>query len=236
LTRLLLGTEPERAFRLIERCAAESGSIAKLCATLCEPAARVLGDLWKADTCSEWEVDRGLRHLHVALRRAAFSVDGLGSVIAMPRAVLAAPPPREPHLLGTVIASEVFTSAGWDVSQEYPNTDTALSKLVHERWFDVLDLSLSVAMRREHRLPALAESIHAARVHSRNPGLIVIVDGRIFHEEPQACSNVGADAYSPDAMALMAFAARPLQIGDPRGLVSRIPQIAGSRSPGDSKT
>jgi hypothetical protein len=210
LARLLVAAQPYAAFALIEQLRAGGRSFAQLCGGLFEPSARAMGDLWKTDDCSEFDVALGLCHLQVALRR--ISLDPIANhgrqlPLSMPHAVLLAPLPREPHMLGSVIASEMFWQAGWDVSCEYPDSDDALGRLVHERWFDVLDLSLSSAFIREHRLPAMAASIRTARAHSRNPGLVVIVDGRIFHERPLAFADVGADAGSTGAQDLISRAA-----------------------------
>ena len=94
---------------------------------------------------------------------------------------------------------------------EFPESDAALSQLVHDQWFDVLDLSLSVAFQRINRLPALAASISAAHASSRNPGLIVMVNGRIFNEQPLAYVDVGADVGSSGAEDLEAGARSLLQ-------------------------
>jgi hypothetical protein len=197
LARLLVAAEPEAAFALIDALRADGRSIAQLCAGLFEPAARALGDLWLSDDCSEFEVTLGLGHLQLALRRISVETSSVkvpALHLSVPHSVLVAPSPREPHLLGSAIASEMFWRAGWDVRCEFPDSDEALGQLVHERWFDVLDLSLSAAFTREHRLPAMAASIRAAHAHSRNPALTVIVDGRVFHEQPLAFATVGADA------------------------------------------
>jgi hypothetical protein len=92
------------------------------------------------------------------------------------------------------MASELFERSGWDVSCEFPASDAALRELVHDRWFDVLDLSLSGAMRRGHRLQAMGETIVAARASSLNPALVVIVDGRAFFEQPKTYLEVHAHA------------------------------------------
>ena len=109
-------------------------------------------------------------------------------------------------MLGSVIASEMFWRAGWSVSCEFPANDAALSALVNDHWFDVLELSLSSTFLREHRLPALAASISAAHANSRNPGLVVIVDGRVFHDRPSAFAEVGANASNASAMDIVATA------------------------------
>lgn len=209
LARLLTVAEPKAAFALIDRLRADGRSMAQLCAGLFEPSARALGDLWMSDACSEFDVTQGLGHLQAVLRRLSLentSGDVPARPISTPRAVLVAPSPREPHLLGSVIASELFWRAGWDVHCEFPDSDAALSRLVHDHWFDVLDLSLSAAFTREHRLPAMAASVRAAHASSCNPALVVIVDGRVFHEQPRAGADTGADASSASAMDLVSTA------------------------------
>jgi hypothetical protein len=214
LARLLVAAEPRAAFALIDTLRADGRSITQLCAGLFEPAARALGDLWLSDDCSDFEVTLGLGHLQAALRRVSVdtpSADVPGWPVPMPHAVLVAPSPREPHLLGSAIASEMFWRAGWDVRCEFPDSDAALNQLVHDRWFDVLDLSLSGAYTRQHSLPAMAASIRAAHAHSLNPALTVIVDGRVFHDQPQAGAGVGADAGARSAQGLVPAAMCPMQ-------------------------
>jgi hypothetical protein len=105
----------------------------------------------------------------------------------------------------------MFWRAGWDVSCEFPSTDAALGQLVRDRWYDVLDLSLSSAFTREHRLPAMAASIRAAHAQSLNPGLTVIVDGRVFHDRPRAFAEVGADASSASALDIVSTSTRQVE-------------------------
>ena len=212
LAHLLLAAEPGPAFALIDRLRGDGRSITQLCASLLEPAARALGDLWQSDSCNDFQVELGLMHLQIALRRAG----GEASAQALPRlwhphSVLVAPSPHESHLLASVIASEIFARAGWDVHAEFPDSDVALCRLVHDHWFDVLDLSLSAAFQREDRLPAMAASISAAHASSRNPGLIVMVNGRVFHEHPLAYADVGADLGSLGAADLEIGARSQLQ-------------------------
>jgi hypothetical protein len=90
------------------------------------------------------------------------------------------------------LASELFWRGGWDVACEFPNTDDALRDLVHQQWFDVLELSSSGSLCRDHRLQAMRSSIQAAQSASLNPALAVIVDGRSFFERPDAYLEVGA--------------------------------------------
>lgn len=210
LARLLVEARPDAALALIEELVHDGRSVEQLCASLFEPTARSLGALWQADDCSEFDIVLGLGQMQRALHRFSLETTPLPLTArgGVPSAVLIAPSPNEPHLLGSAIASELFGRAGWNVSCEFPRTDAALGRLVHDRWFDVLDLSLSGVFRREHRLPAMAASIRAAHAQSCNPALTVIVDGRVFHEQPDAWEAVGADGGSHSAMDVVASAQR----------------------------
>jgi len=109
--------------------------------------------------------------------------------------VLVAPLPGEPHMLGAAMASALFWQAGWDTRCEFPATDESLNLLVAGSWFDALDLSLSSAFLRTHWLPRMAQTIAQVRLASRNPALLVLVDGRVFGESAGAGAGarVGAD-------------------------------------------
>ncbi len=230
LARLLLTAEPEAAFALINALRADGRSVAQLCAGLFEPTARALGDLWLSDDCSQFDVTQGLGHLQRALRRISIetsSADVPTLPWSIPHAVLVAPSPRESHLLGSVIASEMFWRAGWDVQCEFPDTDEALGQLVHDRWFDVLDLSLSAVFAREHSLPAMAASIRAAHAQSLNPALTVIVDGRVFHDRPSAFAEVGADIGVASAQDIAPSAMHHAKRGKPEDERIRTPLAAG---------
>lgn len=209
LARLLLAPDPQAAFARLAGLRAQGQALGSLSAGLLEPAARALGDLWRSDACSELALSVALGHLQSAFRRAgarSLPADLARAPLSAARRVLVAPPPQERHLLGSVIASEMFWHAGWSVSCEFPDSDEALGQALQAQWFDVLDLSLSSAFTREHRLPAMAASVRAARAGSLNPGLVVIVDGRMFYEHPEAFARVGADAGSANAQELVDLA------------------------------
>jgi hypothetical protein len=96
--------------------------------------------------------------------------------------------------------SEVMWNAGWSPHLEFPEDDKALQDLLSGTWFDVLDLSLSAAFRRDSWLPRLTKTIAGARAASRNPALVVAVGGRVFNEEKAAGISVGADLASKTAL------------------------------------
>jgi hypothetical protein len=113
--------------------------------------------------------------------------------------VLVVPLPGELHGLGAALDSEAMWREGWSPQSEFPTDDDALQKLLNADWFDVLDLTMSVALQRKHWLLRLAETIRLARRASRNPGLIVMVGGRVFADEAAKGTDVAANASSTTA-------------------------------------
>lgn len=210
LASLLVAKEAAAAFALIDLLRRDADSIESLCAELFEPAARTMGDLWRNDDCTEFDVTLGLGRLQLALHRCSAGEAGWAQPGSAGRSVLLAPSPHEPHMLGSAVAVELFWRAGWDVSCDFPVDVDALTRRVHDHWFDVLDLSLSSAFTRDHRLEEMAATIRAARKSSINPALAVIVDGRLFHDHPLACAAVGADASCSCALELLPVVERQL--------------------------
>jgi len=200
LAELLIAADQAAAAELIKELQAAHGPFVNFYATLFEPAARQLGDLWSDDTCSEFDVTLGLCRLQTAIRLlSADTLRPLPSRLPQP-IVLIAPEPGELHRLGAALDSDVLWNAGWSPHCEYPTDDKTLQDLVSSTWFDVLDLSLSAAFRREHWLPRIAETIAHAREASRNPALMVVVGGRVFLEEKSAATTVGADLATKTAL------------------------------------
>ena len=191
LAELLIATDHSAALSLIQELQ-KSDALSPLYASLFEPAARVLGDLWRDDDCSEFDVTLGLCRLQSIIHL-------LGTRHIQTRAhsthpvVLIVPQPGELHHLGAALDRDVLQQAGWSPHCENPATDQALQDLVAGTWFDALDVSMSAAFTRENRVPNLIATIKEARRASRNPALAVLVGGRIFVEQTATARSVGAD-------------------------------------------
>jgi methanogenic corrinoid protein MtbC1 len=200
LADLLVASDQAAARELIDELHAAEGSVWPLYASVFEPAARQLGDLWAEDLCSEFDVTLGLCRIQAAARLLSAHAP-VPSGHRMPgAAVLIAPEPGELHRLGAALDSEVLWHAGWAPHCEYPSDDQTLQELVSTKWFDALDVSLSAAFEREHRLPSLAKTIAAARRASQNPAMLVVVGGRIFVDHKTSAAAVGADLTSVSAL------------------------------------
>ena len=194
LARLLIAADPGNASKLIDELHADGHTMAHLCATVLEPAARLLGDLWRADDCTEFDVTLGLCRLQMAARRLNSSVVPRPIPVSRLRSVLVAPMPGECHSLSAMLDAELLWQAGWEMRCELPDSTAALCHLLAGQWFDVLDLTLSTAFERDHWLARLAQTIACARAASRNPTLRVVVGGRVFFEDAFRHVEVGADA------------------------------------------
>jgi hypothetical protein len=208
LARLLLSTEPGHAPELLLQRVRPASFIDTLCEDLIEPTARHLGDLWQDDACNEFDVALALGRLQVCWRGLQADLPRVINADSPP--LLVVPCPGESHMLGAALHADVLWRAGWDAHIEFPADDNALDLLVAGNWFAALDLTLSAAFRREHRLPGLAATIARARAASRNPSLVVMVGGRVFDGRPEACAQVGADVVCPSASRIESTLTREL--------------------------
>ncbi len=190
LADLLVSSDQGAAAELIEELRAGGMAVGPLFARLFEPAARQLGDLWTEDLCTEFDVTVGLCRLQSVARSLEIARE---PGHAKRPAVLIVPEPGELHRLGAALDGGVLRMAGWSPECDTPSSNQALEDMVAAKWFDVLDLSLSVAFRREHELARVSETIAGARRASCNADLVVIVGGRVFREISTAALEVGAD-------------------------------------------
>lgn len=200
LARLLIGPDQAEALDLIDARLGREKSPSALFTGLFEPTARALGDLWADDACSEFEVTIGLCHLQSAMRRISFDRLTPPVTNAAQRTVLVAPQPGEPHLFSAALNAELLRQAGWNIHCEFPASDMALKELVAGGWYDAIDLSLSAALRREHWLPRMTETLRQIRRASRNPAITIVVSGRMFTERPDLAEQVSADAACESAL------------------------------------
>jgi hypothetical protein len=226
LAAILLAVDSGRTAAYVNGLVAQGASVESLFEEVFEPAARCLGGVWDLDDCSEFEATLGMVRLQVEVRRLGAAFDHPLYAIRPGHAVLIASQPGEPHGLGAAMASELFYRDGWDVSCEFPATDEGLRNLVHDRWFDVLDLSLSSAMRREEQLLAMRATIRTAQAASLNPALAIIVDGRAFVEHPRAYLDVGAHAGCVTVVEAIPAAQRLLGMLAERDTQTALPQTS----------
>lgn len=159
---------------------------------LIEPTARALGDAWLSDDCSELDLTIGLSMLQLAghaIRHADFPAKLRQSQYR----ILVATAPGEPHPLGTSLLADLFTDAGWQVDMAFPDSNQALANQLAAQQPDALDIGLSDALPREHRLANLRQTIERSRFAAPDHLTVVSVGGRLFADALATAESVGAD-------------------------------------------
>lgn len=168
--------------------------LAVLYSQVLTPAARLLGDEWLNDRCTELELSVGMLSLQQALRRFAIGRLERSAENYPPCSLLIASLPNEQHILGCSMAADTFWAAGWSVDIAFPKSTALLQKQVQRSWYHAVILCLSDALARDDRVVQAKNFIAAVRKQSRNKDIAVIVAGRGVLEGRCTPSNVGADA------------------------------------------
>jgi methanogenic corrinoid protein MtbC1 len=159
---------------------------------LLEPAARVMGDAWIADDCSEIDLTVGLSMLQLA----GHAVQSRGTAENLRKSrysILLVTAPGEPHLLGPSLLGDMFNNAGWTVDIAFPDSNESLTQQLRTQRPDAVDIALSDALPRRHALATLRETVEKCRAASPDELLVVSVGGRLFAEAAATALSVGAD-------------------------------------------
>lgn len=195
LTRLLIDHDAAVAASYVEGIHHEGASMKSICLGLLAPAARELGWLWEQDRADFVQVTVGLCRLHEVLR-------GMSRTLRIDRpspergqTVLLVPSPGEQHTFGLMMVAEFFRRAGWEVATEYPARIDQLLSLVSSERYTLVGLTVGC----EEHLDGLSGRIAQIRRASRNKGVGILVGGRLFVDNPELATRVGADASARDA-------------------------------------
>lgn len=212
--RLLIDGERNDIHKFIVRTTGPDHNQFSSVTRLFEAAEKKLGDLWRTEQCTEFDIVIAQTRMIAALRQL-FGFDApLNYTTQQTPAVLVATQPGEPHMLRAVLDAETLWRAGWAPERAFPASDEALERILSDHWVDVLDLSSSGVFRRDHWLPRMTETVAHARDASMNPALAVIVGGRIFTEDHVASADIGADG---DATSANVIENRLLDLVNPLG-------------------
>jgi methanogenic corrinoid protein MtbC1 len=194
--RLLLHDDIELPFGYIQQIRHRGIEVRDIYLRLFAPAARQLGEMWERDECDFMQVTVGLCRLQQLLNRigqmmpSAARLDSRGRG----RRVLLASTPGEAHSLGVMMVSQFFRQSGWDVWNEFPDSERDLSACVRRQSFALVGLSLC----NERLLDSLASAVRAVRRASQNRAVGIMVGGHPFKLNPELAHRVGADASAED--------------------------------------
>lgn len=196
LVRVLLAHDASIALAHVLAVRDSGMSAQDICLRLLAPAARVLGEKWERDECDFVQVTFGLCKLHQVLHRLGPELrpGGESGVREPSRRVLLASIPGEQHTFGIVMVGQFFRADGWDVWNEFPETDGDLVRAVRDCWFAVVGLSVGSDVR----LSSVLSAIEAIRNASRNRTVRIMLGGPVLVRRPQLATALGADATAVD--------------------------------------
>ncbi|WP_435418729.1 cobalamin-dependent protein [Parerythrobacter aurantius] len=186
----------------IDDCLTRGSSVEHIYVDLLAPAARKLGVMWEDDQRDFLDVTMGLWRIQEVLRELGHRVPQAQLRGHGPRTALFSTMPGDQHSLGTLMISECFERAGWYAEPLIePTTSDLLSKLAG-RHYDLVGLTAS----NDCPTAALSSLVSSIRSVSSNPGIRVMVGGRLINEQPDLASACGADATAADALAALEIA------------------------------
>lgn len=196
LTRLVLTHDTAICIAFVDGLLEEGVSLEAVFLELVSPAAKLLGEMWKADLCSFTDVTLGLAKLQQVVRThaGAFEAECVDTSGEARRALLLAMP-GEQHTLGIFLVEMFLRRAGWDVCGGPALSSDELNALIRREWFSVIGLSISA----DNLLGTLSGAIRTIRRESCNRNVGIMVGGRVFVDHPDWVAVVGADAIALEA-------------------------------------
>lgn len=199
---LAIAGEAATLLDFIDDCLMRGSSVEHIYVDLLAPAARKLGTMWEEDQRDFIDVTMGLWRIQEVLRELGRRAPPPSSRGHGPRTALFSTMPGDQHSLGTLMVCECFERAGWSAEPLVePTTSELLAKLAG-RHFDLVGLTVS----NECPTATLAGLIKTIRSVSSNPGIRVMVGGRLINDHPNISVECGADATAVDAMAALSIA------------------------------
>jgi methanogenic corrinoid protein MtbC1 len=190
LARQILLEAPETQVALCQRLLNVGLTPEAIYRDLLAPTASLFGDLWDRDEISFVDATIGLGRLRLVLRELGWNTPYNGDDQITPRVALFAPAPGEELTFGFYLVEETFRWSGWrTLSETAPSTDE-LEDIVRRRPFDLLCLSLN----RPDCVEKASLTIDAIRRSSRNPDIIVLIEGRASDDRPDLAAALGAHA------------------------------------------
>lgn len=171
------------------------------------PAARLLGDYWNEDSITFTDVTIGLGRLQQVVRTLGWKRSQSSGPDHSAPSALFVPASTEQHTFGLFIIEDSFRRAGWRTWIETSTDHGELVDMVRSHWFDLLGVSASCESQQDEVSAAIA----CVRKASRNPGLLILVGGRLFIEHPELVALVGADGTAPTGADALLIADKALR-------------------------
>ena len=180
----------------VEAALREGVDLEQVYMRLLAPAARLMGEMWETDARDFSDVTIGLCRLHEILRH--HQLEAPENQIALEpdcSSVLLATACGDQHVFGVIMVAEFFRKSGWDVTSEPGASTDELKRIVRDRHFDIIGLSIA----RSLEAIEIAEEITQLRAASMNKNVKIIIGGALLEREASIMKDVNADGFSTDA-------------------------------------
>jgi methanogenic corrinoid protein MtbC1 len=183
---------------------------------LIAPAARELGDKWTRDECDFVDVTMGLWRLQSLLRTVTACAPPMPGWNSHNYKALFTAMPNDQHSLGTLIISECFQRAGWQVETLIEPEQADILQALSATSFDVVGLTVVTDLS----IGAVPNLLAAMRSVSRNPKLAIMIGGPALGFDPERARELGADGTASDAAAALDLADELVSAGVERAALS----------------
>ena len=208
--RMAVTREPDSLVAFVGALLQAGVGLETIYAELLAPAARRLGEYWDEDSASFTDVTVGLGRLQQVVRALGWKSAGEENPATLPRSALFATAPGEQHMFGLFLVEDYFRRAGWRTWVETTASMEALVESVRSHWFDVFGLSASCEIQKGE----LGRIIRSVRQASRNPDIFIMAGGRLFLDQPDLVTEVGADGTALSGGDALLIANHALLIAD----------------------
>ena len=183
---------------------------------LIAPTARELGEKWTRDECDFVDVTMGLWRLQLLLRTiAVWAPPKPGWHLSSNRALFTTMP-QDQHSLGTLMISECFQRAGWEVETLVEPDQAEILRALSSSSFDVVGLTVTT----DFSIAAVPKLLTAMRSVSCNPNLAIMIGGPAIGHDPERARALGADGTAADATSALALADELVSAGVERSALS----------------
>jgi MerR family transcriptional regulator, light-induced transcriptional regulator len=199
---LSLQDNPEAMFDFIDARLAVGCSVETLYVELLAPAARALGTKWEDDSLDFVDVTMGLWRIQEILRELSARIPPKSAQKGFPMSALFSPMPGEQHSFGSLMVSDCFERAGWQVDALIEPSQSQLNVKCAEQFYDLIGLTVTA----DCTSASLRSLVTTIRAISRNPDVQIMVGGRFINEHPELVEASGADATAVDAISAVALA------------------------------
>lgn len=195
----------ERSHELLLKMRRGGVSTQRLLVEVLAPCARRLGEMWETDQLDFLKVTIATSNLHKHFHKLCPPV-GSRSGPGNPKLLLS-PAPGEQHIFGLLIVGEMFRRSGWVVTTRLDPHAVDLLNVIGQEEFDAVGITVNC----DGALPKVAQLVDDLRLHSTNPGLIVLAGGSLFSGRQHLARAIGADYVTANAAEAVDFASRLLE-------------------------